>query len=107
MTEPIQRILVGRALAGEHPRYPEQIIEWLEDAARGWNRDPTPFDWGGRRALRRVRYRKRRHALGGSGDCTRRMIRKRRSSIIEKWRQAGQATHYSYKQQVEDRNDLR
>jgi hypothetical protein len=34
MTEPIQRILVGRALAGEHPRYPEQIIEWLEDAAR-------------------------------------------------------------------------
>jgi hypothetical protein len=36
MTQSIQHILVGRALAGEHPRYPEQIIEWLEDAARGW-----------------------------------------------------------------------
>jgi hypothetical protein len=89
----IQRILVGRALAGEHPRYPEQIIEWLEDAARGWNRDPTPFEWGALRALRRVRSRKRRHALGGSGACTRRMIRRRRSSIIEKWRHASQATH--------------
>ena len=46
-----ERILVGRALAGEHPRYPEQIIEWLEDAARGWNRDPTPFLSGALGAL--------------------------------------------------------
>jgi transposase len=92
MRESIQRILVGRALSGEHPRYPEQIIEWLEAAARGWNRNPTPFEWGGRRALRRARARKRRHALGGSGACTRRPIRRRRN-IMEKWRHASQTTH--------------
>src|SRR3954471_11828849 len=77
MSESIQRILVRRALAGEHPRHPEQIIEWLEAAARGWNRDPTPFEWGGRRAVRRQRARHRRHAVGGSGACMRRPIRRR------------------------------
>jgi transposase len=92
MNESIQRILVGRALAGEHPRQPEQIIEWLEAAACGWNRNPTPFEWGGRRALRRARARKRRHALGGSGACTRRPIRRRRS-VVEEWRYASQTTH--------------
>ncbi|MGH3087391.1 MAG: transposase [Rubrobacteraceae bacterium] len=95
MTESIQRILARRALEGEHPRQPEQIIEWLEAAARGWNRDPTPFEWGGRRAARRARARNRRHALhalGGSGACTRRPIRRRRS-IMEKWRHASQTTH--------------
>lgn len=85
MAESIQRILVRRALSGEHPRHPEGIIERLEAAARGWNRDPTPFEWGGRRAERRVRARKRRHALGGSGACTRRPVR-RRVGIMEKWR---------------------
>ncbi len=92
MSESIQRILVRRALEGEHPRKPEQIIEWLEAAARGWNRNPTPFEWGGRRALRRIRARKRRHAVGGSGACTRRPIRRRRS-IMEKYRYASQTTH--------------
>ncbi len=92
MSESIQRILVRRALAGAHPRYPEQIIEWLEAAAHGWNRNPTPFEWGGRRAERRARARSRRHALGGSGACTRRPVR-RRSSIVEKWRHASQTTH--------------
>jgi hypothetical protein len=92
MSESIQRILVRRALSGEHPRKPEQIIEWLEEAARGWNRDPTPFEWGGCRALRRVRARKRRHALGGSGAYTRRPIR-RRKSIMEKCLYASQTTH--------------
>jgi hypothetical protein len=85
MAESIQRILVRRALAGEHPRQPEEIIEWLEAAARGWNRDPTPFEWGGRRAERRARARKRRHSVGGSGACARRPIRRRRT-IMEKWR---------------------
>lgn len=85
MAESIQRILVRRALSGEHPREPEEIIEWLEAAARGWNRDPTPFEWGGRRAERRSRARKRRHSLGGSGACTRRPIR-RRVGLMEKWR---------------------
>ena len=65
MSESIQRILVSRALCGEHPRQPEQIIEWLEAAARGWNRDPTPFEWGGRRAKRRARARER--GLGTDG----------------------------------------
>jgi hypothetical protein len=92
MSESIQRILVSRALAGEHPGKPEQIIEWLEAAARGWNRDPTPFEWGGCRALRRVRARKRRHAVGGSGAYTRRPIR-RRKSIMEKCLYASQVTH--------------
>jgi hypothetical protein len=95
MSESIQRILVRRALAGEHPRKPEQIIEWLEAAARGWNRDPTPFEWGGCRALRRVRLRERRHAVGGSGTYyTRRPIRRGRTrSIMEKCLYASQVTH--------------
>ena len=94
MSESIQRILVRRALSGEHPRKPEQIIEWLEAAARGWNRDPTPFEWGGCRALRRVRARKRRHAVGGSGAYTRKPIRRRRRrSIMEKCLYARQVTH--------------
>ncbi len=92
MAESIQRILVRRALCGEHPRYPEEIIEWLEGVARGWNQDPTPFEWGDRRAKRRTRARKRRHGVGGSGACTRRPIRRRRS-IMEEWRYASQSTH--------------
>lgn len=91
MSESIQRILVRRALEGEYPRQPEQIIEWLEAAARGWNRYPTPFEWGGRRAKRRAR--KRRHALGGSGACTRQPVRGKRRSVLEKWRYASQSTH--------------
>ncbi len=85
MTESIQRIIVRRALHGQHPRHPEEIIEWLEAAARGWNRDPTPFEWGGRRAERRARARRRRHALGGSGARTRRPVR-RRVGVMEEWR---------------------
>lgn len=93
MSESIQRILARRALEGEHPRKPEQIIEWLEAAARGWNRDPTPFEWGGRRAARRARARSRRHALGGSGACTRQPVRRKRKGMMEKWRHASQTTH--------------
>jgi hypothetical protein len=92
MAESIQRILERRALDGQHPTTPADIIAWLEAAARGWNRDPTPFEWGGKRAARRVRSRQRRHSLGGSGACTRRPIR-RRKTIIEKWKPAHQVTH--------------
>jgi hypothetical protein len=70
MAESIQRILKRRALAGHYPQTPAEIIAWLEAAARGWNRAPTPFVWGGRRQARRQRARQRRHALGGSGACT-------------------------------------
>ncbi len=94
MTESMQRILARRALEGHHPESPEEIIEWLEATARGWNRDPTPFEWGGRRAARRERTRKRRYALGGSGACSRRPIRRRRRpTVMEKWRRANQVTH--------------
>lgn len=92
MTESIQRILKRRALEGHHPTTPEQIIAWLEAAARGWNADPTPFEWAGKRAARRTRARARRHALGGSGACTRRPLR-RRQTAVEQWRSAGQVTH--------------
>ena len=81
MAESIQRILVQRALSGQHPRNPTEIIEWLEATARGWNQQPTPFVWGGTRHARRERARQRRraaspalHALGGSGACTTEVI---------------------------------
>jgi len=70
MAESIQRILKRRALDGHHPQTPEEIIGWLEAAAAGWNRAPTPFVWGDKRKVRRERARQRRHTLGGSGACT-------------------------------------
>ena len=84
MAESIQRILKRRALRGQHPETPDQIISWLEATARGWNRNPTPFVWGGKRAARRTRSRERRHALGGSGACTRRPVP--RKLTVDKWR---------------------
>jgi hypothetical protein len=92
MSESIQRILQRRALAGQSPDTPDEIIELLEATARGWNRHPTPFVWGGKRAARRERSRNRRHAVGGSGACTRRPIR-RRQTKVEKWRSTNQVTH--------------
>ena len=76
MAESIQRVLVGRALSGQHPDSPDQIMEWLAATARAWNRSPTPFVWGGKRQARRARQR--RHALGGSGACTLRPVRRAR-----------------------------
>ena len=93
MAESIQRILKRRALAGQYPTQPDEIIAWLEAVARAWNRNPTPFEWGGKRAARRARSRQRRHALGGSGACTRRPIRRPRRTKIEEWRSSCQVTH--------------
>jgi hypothetical protein len=76
MTESIQRVLVLRALAGQHPTSPEQIMHWLEATARGWNLAPTPFVWADRRRARRERSYARRHPLGGSGACTARPLRR-------------------------------
>ena len=71
MAESVQRILIRRALNGQHPHTTAEIIAWLEATARGWNRQPTSFVWGGKRHPRRLRARARadarRHALGGSG----------------------------------------
>jgi len=92
MAESIQRILVRRALAGQNPETPQQIIAWLEAVARSWNNDPTPFEWGGARAARRERSRIRRHTLGGSGACVRRSVRMR-PNLVQKWHSACQLTH--------------
>jgi hypothetical protein len=65
MAESVQRIIVRRALAGQHPKDAQQVIDWLEQTVEGWNDDPTPFVWNGKRRRRRERARLRR--LGGSG----------------------------------------
>ena len=93
MTESIQLIFERRALAGQHPKTPEQIIDWLEAVAHAWNRNPTPFHWGGKRAVRRERSRQRRHRLGGSGAYTRRPVRRPKRTLVDKWRFSNQMTH--------------
>jgi hypothetical protein len=80
MAESVQRILVHRALTGHHPQTVGELLAWLAATVRGWNAEPTPFEWGGKRAQRRQRARDRRHALGGSGAFTRRPIRRRYAS---------------------------
>ncbi len=65
MAESVQRIIVRRALSGQHPQQAQELIDWLEQTVVGWNADPTPFVWGGKRHQRRERARLRR--LGGSG----------------------------------------
>jgi hypothetical protein len=65
MAESVQRILVRRALSGQHPETAQQVIDWLEETVAGWNLNPTAFVWNGKRRQRRVRARLRR--LGGSG----------------------------------------
>lgn len=76
MAESIQRIMKRRALSGQHPSTPDEIITWFLAVAAHWNRDPRPFEWGGKRG-RRQREQERRHRLGGSGACTRTPIRRR------------------------------
>jgi hypothetical protein len=92
MAESMQRILVKRGLAGQCPEAPTQTIFLLEGVASGWNQDPTPFEWGGKRFARRQRSRQRLHALGGSGACTRRPIRYR-PNLLQKWQSSSQTTH--------------
>jgi len=69
MAESLQRILVRRALFGQHPESARQLIDWLEHTVAGWNRHPTLFVWNGPRRRRRERARLRR--LGGSGAAVR------------------------------------
>jgi hypothetical protein len=68
--ESIQRVLVRRALAGQHPTAPEQVMQWLEDTAAGWNAAPHPLrlGWPARPPSRpepaaspRPRWRRRLH----------------------------------------------
>ena len=76
MAEGVQRILVRRALSGQHPESAQQIRDWLTAAVVGWNSDPTAFEWKGKRWQRRQRMRER-YALGGACAYTRRPIRRR------------------------------
>jgi hypothetical protein len=92
MAESMQRILFQRGLAGQSPESPSEIISSLEAVARAWNQNPTPFEWGGKRAARRQRSRQRRHVLGGSGAYTRRPIQ-RRVTLIHEWQRSCQTTH--------------
>lgn len=81
LTESVQRIIVRRALAGQHPQTVQEIKTWLAATVRAWNAAPTPFVWGGKRAQRRQRARARRHAVGGSGGYTRRPVGRRPRSL--------------------------
>ena len=92
MAESIQRILARRALVGQCPETPEQIMHDLEAVAAHWNRAPTPFVWGGKRTTRRSRSRLRRHAQGGSGAFTRHPV-SRRPSKLHQWLYPSQVTH--------------
>ena len=78
MAESIQRVLKRRALGGEYPINPAEIITRFESVAKHWNAAPTPLVWGGKRAARRKRQRERRHAVGGSGAITRQPIRRQK-----------------------------
>jgi hypothetical protein len=88
MAESVQRILVHRALNGQHPHDAQQVMDWLAATVRGWNAAPTPFVWGGPRQQRRWRARQRRagdalHPLGGSGAVSPRPV-PRRPSVHER-----------------------
>jgi hypothetical protein len=65
MAESLQRIVARRALAGQHPQTPQEIIAWLEETVAGWNAAPTPFVWDGKRRERRRRARAR-HLAGSA-----------------------------------------
>lgn len=60
MAESVQRIIMSRALAGQHPKNVQEVIDWLEQTVDGWNQNPTPFVWNGKRRRRRERARVRR-----------------------------------------------
>jgi hypothetical protein len=78
MAEAIQRILIRRALDGQHYQSATALMAALTAVVQGWNRAPTPFHWGGKRRERRRRAKERRHALGGARVYTRRPISDRR-----------------------------
>jgi transposase len=66
MAESVQRIIVRRALGGQHPKNAQEVIDWLEQTVAGWNKQPTPFVWNGKRRRRRERARRRRLAASGA-----------------------------------------
>ncbi|MDO8689652.1 MAG: transposase [Dehalococcoidia bacterium] len=83
MAESLQRIIQRRALEGQDPADAETLTNWFRAAIRGWNLDPTPFRWGGKRHARRDRAYARRHRLGGSGATTAVTIRRHYRSLAQ------------------------
>ena len=82
MAESIQNILKQRALGGQDPSQPQQIIDSFEAVAQVWNQHPTPFEWGGKRAQRREQARlRKRHRIAASGACSRYPIRQHLSLL--------------------------
>jgi DDE superfamily endonuclease len=81
MAESVQRIIKGRALAGQHVYDVEILKDWFRDTIDAWNRHPTPFVWGGKRHARRDRAYARRHRLGGSGATTTSVLPRRIRSV--------------------------
>jgi hypothetical protein len=93
LAESMQHILVQRALAGQYLQTPADIIEHLEQAARMWNKEPTPFTWGGRRHARRHRARERLHRLAASGAYAMRPVRRRSRAVPAQWQPPWQTAH--------------
>src|SRR5512135_2724825 len=81
MAESVQRIIKGRALAGQDYASVQALKQALTNAVEGWNRHPTPFTWGGKRHARRDRAYARRHRLGGSGATTTYAVPRRIPSV--------------------------
>ena len=94
MAESIQNILKARALAGAIPKSPQDLIDYFEQVAHAWKHNPTPFVWGGKRAIRRQRSRERRHALSGSGATSKLPISRSRSKgCLLQWPSPSHLTH--------------
>jgi len=94
MAESIERVLKRRALDGQHPHSPDEIGSWFEQTARGWNEQPTPFVWNGKRRQRRRRPDgKPMHRLGGSGACTPKPLTRSRAAGAAECQSSQQVTH--------------
>src|SRR4051794_41464297 len=79
MAESIERVLKRRALDGQHPHSPDEIGRWFEQTARGWNEQPTPFVWNGKRRQRRRSGGEPIHRLRGPRVCTHQALNPKRS----------------------------
>jgi hypothetical protein len=74
MAESMQRIIVRRVISGQHYQSSEELMDAISHAISWWNKNPTPFIWGGKRKQRRLRAKERRHMLGGSATYCRRPL---------------------------------
>lgn len=83
MAESVQRILVSRALDGQHYQTAQEVQDALTAVVIGWNAKPTPFHWAGKRRERRRRAKERRHQVGGSAAYTHR-------PVVQRWKRQSQ-----------------